>query len=355
MFGGLIRRRPFTFFYAFAFGLATLVWVYIMGMEILFASLEGNGYSLFTQFYQTQQQVRADSPILHHHSDSILLYVATYIAMPVAFAGFFFPFAPTVAALVSTSLGWGRSVVMALLSCYRPIRGSLTWREGVRIYMALYGLIALATAIMILRAYFAGDLDRVDVFLKHLGIIDWNYLLVTWFVASFFNQGALLEELGWRGFAMPMMVRKMGSPLIGVLIVGLAWCFWHFPREIPPLLSGQQTIMDVVNWHGWFILSCCSASIVFSYFCNITGGSVIPAIILHGMLNFVGGMFSAEMVGARSAFTGEAPLMWFFCALIVLAVAGPNLGWNRRLELHGGEENDPSFAWSDGKTAKDAA
>ncbi|WOE75499.1 CPBP family intramembrane glutamic endopeptidase [Alterisphingorhabdus coralli] len=341
-----IHRKPFVFFYSVAFGLACLVWAYILGMEILYQSLNGPEFSLFQTFGTTQAEIRAASPVLHHHSDSIILYVATYIAMPIAFAGFFFPYAPSVAAMLTTGIGWGKDTLFKLLGCYKPIRGNLSMREGLKIYLSLYALICLAVVMIILKEQFFGDPERISGFLNHLGVIDWQIFLGAWFVASFFNQGALLEELGWRGFAMPLMIRKMGSPLIGALIVGVAWTFWHFPREIPPLLAGQQTLMGVFDWHVWFILSCCSASIVMTYFCNITGGSVIPAIIIHGMLNFVGGMFSTETVGARSAFTGESPIMWFICALIVLAIAGRDLGWKRRLELHGGDENDPSYAWS---------
>ena len=37
--------------------------------------------------------------------------------------------------------------------------------------------------------------------------------------------------------------------------------------------------------------------------------------------------------------------MWFAAAVIILLIAGRDLGWQRRLELHKG--HDPSDAWVD--------
>ena len=36
------------------------------------------------------------------------------------------------------------------------------------------------------------------------------------------------EELGWRGYALPRLVARFG-PIVGTLILGIAWAFWHLP------------------------------------------------------------------------------------------------------------------------------
>jgi len=165
----------------------------------------------------------------------------------------------------------------------------------------------------------------------------------------FVNQGALLEELGWRGYALPLVIRKLGSPLKGALLVGVLWCFWHFPREIPVLLSGGQTLSGLIIGQLFFLTSCLGMSIVAAYFVNITGGSVLPAIMLHGAFNLVGGMFSTGQVGARSGFSYEAPLMWLCLAIVTLLIVGNDLGWKQRLKAHGDDgdqSTDPSMAWS---------
>jgi len=76
-------------------------------------------------------------------------------------------------------------------------------------------------------------------------------------------------------------------------------------------------------------------SVVAAYFVNITGGSVLPAIMLHGAFNHVGGMFSSVQEGARHGFTIDAPLMWLTLAVLLVLVVGKDLGWQKRLQIRG--------------------
>ncbi|WP_457208535.1 CPBP family intramembrane glutamic endopeptidase, partial [Nocardioides sp. P5_C9_2] len=63
------------------------------------------------------------------------------------------------------------------------------------------------------------------------GDLAWQFswsMLVLLPVAMFLDAGALLEENGWRGFALPTLLRTHG-PVAASLIVGLAWASWHYP------------------------------------------------------------------------------------------------------------------------------
>jgi len=195
----------------------------------------------------------------------------------------------------------------------------------------LTAMVSLAIA----REYYWGEPERVAAAIKHLGLFDWKVFLVSLFMALFVNQGALLEELGWRGYALPLMIKRWGNPLLASILLGIAWALWHFPREIPMLLSGQQDIPALLIGQFWFIFMCINMSIIATYFVNITGGSVLPAIIIHGTLNMVGGMFNTEHMGLRSAFSLDGPLMWFSAAIVILLLVGTDLGWKRRQQLLG--------------------
>jgi uncharacterized protein len=55
------------------------------------------------------------------------------------------------------------------------------------------------------------------------------------FVPTFFIHGAVfglfagyLEEIGWTGFAFPMMLQRQGA-LWSALVLGLLWAIWHLP------------------------------------------------------------------------------------------------------------------------------
>jgi membrane protease YdiL (CAAX protease family) len=43
-----------------------------------------------------------------------------------------------------------------------------------------------------------------------------------------FVGGALGEEIGWRGYALDKLIASHGI-LVGTLILGLIWSFWHLP------------------------------------------------------------------------------------------------------------------------------
>ena len=49
---------------------------------------------------------------------------------------------------------------------------------------------------------------------------------------AFLDQGAVLEEFGWRGFAAHELQQTLASPLLAALIIGVFWGFWHLPRDI---------------------------------------------------------------------------------------------------------------------------
>ena len=59
------------------------------------------------------------------------------------------------------------------------------------------------------------------------------------FVYIFFLGGPLGEEPGWRGFALPRLQRRYG-PLVGSLILGPIWAFWHLPIFWIPELSAHH-------------------------------------------------------------------------------------------------------------------
>lgn len=338
-----VSNHPYWSYYVLAVAFPSFLMIYLTILEIYGQSVHGSEFSFLGNFYTIRDSLIADFPALFHHEDSWVLYVSGMFLMPLGFPFFFFPAAPTTAALIITALGRGKQAVKALISLYKPIQGSLSVREGVRIYAALLAGICLMLVVTCLREYFFGDPTRVAGYLEHNGVINWQIFLGTWVMALFFNQGAALEELGWRGYALPMLIRRFGSPLGATLLLGVCWALWHFPREVPPLLAGQQQIAELLISQAWFILSCCSMSVVATYFVNITGGSVLPAIIIHGSLNQIGAMFASEQVGMRVSMQADSPLMWFCAALVILLLAGRDLGWQRRLELLG--DSDPSDLW----------
>lgn len=89
--------------------------------------------------------------------------------------------------------------------------------------------------------------------------------------------GGLGEEIGWRGFALPVLLGRIG-PRTASLLLGVLWTIWHLPaffQEGTPwwLLAIAQGVLTI------------SLSFVFTWFYLRSGGSLSVAILLHGALN----------------------------------------------------------------------
>lgn len=88
------------------------------------------------------------------------------------------------------------------------------------------------------------------------------------------------EELGWRGFAYPVLEKEFGS-VKAVIINGLIWAVWHLP-----LMIGGKYQSDVNLPIGivTFIVMLTMMSAIYCWTRSVSG-SVIPAIILHAVHN----------------------------------------------------------------------
>jgi len=330
-----VERSPFWAFYWIAISIPVILFSYLIILEVYYQSVNGADFSFFSNVFSIRDQLASRYPVLFHNGDSVILYLSWYVIMPLGLPMICFPLAPTLAALTVTAVSRGKEGLKYLLSLYKPVRGNLSPRNGVKIYLSMLAFLVAMISLACLREYFWGEPQRVSAALNQIGFIDWKVLSVTLLMALFFNQGGLLEELGWRGYALPLMIERWGSPLLATLLLGVAWALWHFPREIPTLLSGQYDALGLLSQQGWFILLCCSMSVIATYFVNITGGSVLPAIMIHGVLNLVGGMFGRDQVGVRGVFTQDVPLMWLCAALVLLLVVGKDLGWQKRKSILG--------------------
>jgi hypothetical protein len=342
-----IRRRPFLSFYGLAVAFPALLFTYLIAMEVTFPDIYGPGVSVFRQFNANMAQLLQNAPYLTQHRDSVLVYLTLYAMLPLAAPFLFFPFAPTVSAIVVTGAAHGGRAVKALLGAYAPKRGSLGWPEALRLYALLLALIVAGVALIVLLDSLLNGGQRLPQFTKAWALADWRLFAAGWLAALFTNQGGLLEELGWRGYAWPVLVRRIGSPLLAAVLLGVAWALWHLPREILPIAMGQFAVGEFLVEQGLFIVACIGMTIVAVTFVNYLGGSVLPAIIIHGTLNNVYLAFETARTGVRSDMTMAPNLFWVTAAVVTLLVVGRDLGWKRRLTLHGGDgSTDPANLWA---------
>lgn len=247
-----------------------------------------------------------------------------------------FPLAPTLAALVVTAVGWGRAGLLELCSRLKPWRDGVGWRRGLQVYGVITAVYLVIALVLMVRSYHLGNTDGLDTLLKIIGATP--LAILTWLaLLPYVDGGALAEELGWRGYALPRLMEAMRTPLAAAIVLGVLWGVWHMPRDLPVLLSGAEAFEArfgglggyLLEWTN-FILGTIGSTILCAYVFNLTGGSVIAPILVHGASNTI----KVNIL----RFTGDRNFEWqgmqvditdLFLLPIVLAVlllAGPQLG-----------------------------
>jgi uncharacterized protein len=172
---------------------------------------------------------------------------------------------PFLAAFVMTGTTEGREGVRRLL------RRFVLWRVGLRWYLfALLGIPVIAVLSVVV---IPGVLESF----QGLGALAPLSVLGV-FVYVLFLGGALGEEPGWRGFALPRL-QSLHGPLLGSLILGPLWALWHLPLFLTPW--NELTAFNVVV----FVLATTCLAIMYTWVFNNTKGSVLMAILIHASFN----------------------------------------------------------------------
>jgi uncharacterized protein len=88
------------------------------------------------------------------------------------------------------------------------------------------------------------------------------------------GDGALGEEPGWRGVALPGLQSTL-SPLVSTLILGVVVTVWHVP-----LLFMEEGLLQPSFIVG-FLLGSFAVTFFYTWLFNHTGGSVFMSIVSH--------------------------------------------------------------------------
>jgi membrane protease YdiL (CAAX protease family) len=199
---------------------------------------------------------------------------------------------PTLAAFIMTGTTEGREGIRCLLRRY------VLWRVGLRWYLIV--LLGPPVIMLFVTIVLPGALASF----KTLAPLHPLSLLVSFPLVLIFG-GALIEEGGWRGFALPHLQRLHG-PLVGTLILGILWACWHLPLFWITVWGTPPTILNMVL----YVPSVIFMTIVFTWVFNNTEGSILLAILLHTSFDVlvgpVGQLFPAPVVTGHG---GALPML----------------------------------------------
>src|ERR687889_358517 len=228
---------------------------------------------------------------------------------------------PTLAAFIMTGITEGREGVG------RFLRRFVLWRVGLGWYLfALVGIPVIAVLSVVVIPGVLGSFQGLGALapLPLLGV----------FVYVLFLGGALGEEPGWRGFALPRL-QSLHGPLVGSLILGPLWALWHLPLFWTPW--NTLTTLNVVG----FVLATTCLAIIYTWVFNNTKGSLLIAILLHWSFDLstlpVASLFPAPIFdeyGLLVILPGFGAL-----ALVLVALTRGRLGYQ-----HYQEEEEPATA-----------
>jgi membrane protease YdiL (CAAX protease family) len=199
---------------------------------------------------------------------------------------------PTVAAVIVIGVLGGRAAIQQLLN------GLVQFRLPIRWYLA--ALIPWGLAFVGAGIYRLGGGAASGGMSLSLGF--WGGLF-------FFNllSGPTGEEAGWRGYALPRLLRKY-SPVSAGIILGIVWDFWHLPLWI---ISGST-----LPYCLFFSIGIISLSVLMTWIFRKASTSLVPMIIIHFSYNV-----SLFLIGSQGMGLGPAfPLTAILATLCLLAV-----------------------------------
>lgn len=122
--------------------------------------------------------------------------------------------------------------------------------------------------------------------------------------------GPLGEELGWRGVMQDHLNQHMGW-LEASLLVGAVWLVWHLPLWTIDSPHAQIPL-------HLFAVHCMLYAVIIGAAYTLSGGSILPAIILHLTFNVASNW--AVFAGYRDPGDWFAVSIWPYAALSIYAV-----------------------------------
>ena len=124
--------------------------------------------------------------------------------------------------------------------------------------------------------------------------------------------GSLGEEIGWRGFAQPLLQRKL-TIFWASVVVGLLWATWHCWPLFAPGGHEQGWLLDV----GLTYLRLVSTAVLYGWLFNVSGGSLLLVMLAHAAHNVaVTSMPVPEMAHGLGALVA----VLYFIAAVALGI-----------------------------------
>lgn len=235
-------------------------------------------------------------------------------------------FAPITAGFVMAWVTEGPGGMVALL------RRIVRWRVGLR----WYAVVLFTFPIL----YLAGVMATPGGFAA-LRLPDSTFAsaVLGSLAFGFFGAG-LVEEPGWRGFALPRL-QKLHGPLAGTLVLGVLWACWHLPLFLflPGHTGARPGFLNTaIPFVIWAVLAIAFA-VLITWVVNNSRGSVLMAMLFHASHNMTYAIVPSAFfpsiyppqVAAQAPWPVVTELLVIAAAVLVIVLTRGRLGYDRYL------------------------
>jgi uncharacterized protein len=224
----------------------------------------------------------------------------------------FIGYSPLVAALIAIALWHGRGAVALRASLRR-------WRVGVHWYL----LVIAFPLLLILVAHFIVELRRGEF--PHWPEASWMAPLGA--LGSLLS-GSIGEEIGWRGFAQPLLQKRIGA-LKAAVVLGVVWAIWHLNAE----LTTSQPLAAFLAGAPRSLLRMVATAILYGWLYVRTGDSLPVVMLAHAGHNIAvdvlpfsdapaGGGFPLTVISSLYALVAMPAAWWLWREERASRVAG---------------------------------
>lgn len=235
------------------------------------------------------------------------------VANALAALGMFAPAIASILTRVITKEGFGNMYL------------ALNFKGNVKYYLASVWvkLIEGVVCLIVIPMVFINGISFAEIFAtQDMSARLANYIWIIGLTLVLFMPG-LGEELGWRGYLMPKLVKLIGKP--GAVVVGgIIWGLWHFPIT----LLGHNFGVDYPGYPWLGILMMCILCILMNPLLMLLTEktkSIYPASFCHMMNNNMSYMTMMQLFASEGVIEhmkNVSSFLAFWIYISVVAVTG---------------------------------
>ncbi len=154
-------------------------------------------------------------------------------------------------------------------------------------YLIIFSLIPVTTVLGIgLNFWFTGALPQFTALNNYLS----NPLALISFAVLMLINGPIVEEIGWRGFALDHLERKYNW-VISSIILASFWALWHWPLFLIKGTYQYGLLKESLFLFLDFNLQIYALSIIMDWIYHNNRRSILSGILVHFCVNFFGEIF----------------------------------------------------------------